>query len=93
MLKHIFLEQFFGYKVLNHLKFDSVILEASALLGNIQSTDLMLVVSPLFCASVASSCFLSCASKSDTVRFLSKGKEDATAEAASTNSGLRGLLL
>lgn len=53
----------------------------------------MLILPPFFCLSVVSSCRLSCAISSDSVCFLLSGRKDATAEAASTSSGLKGLPL
>lgn len=53
----------------------------------------MLIVPPLLCLSVVSSCLLSCASNSDSACSLLCWKEDATADAACTSSGFKGLLL
>lgn len=61
--------------------------------NSIQYTDRMLIVPPFLCLSVVSSCLLSCASSSDSVCSLLRGKEDATAETASTSSRFKGLVL
>lgn len=60
---------------------------------NNQYTDPMLIAPPFFCLSVVSSCLLSCARSSDSICFLLRGREDATAEAAFTSSGFKGLPL